>query len=184
MRRTLMVNVSIARRYARALLEAAGDSAALGIADQLGILVALIGNNPDIADIAVNPAYSRSQRLGVLEGLIGLLGPTSPTLGNFLRLLVERHRLVLLPDIARVYRDMADARAGRVRGTVVSAVELDSGAVKQLEKTLSQLLDKQVVLDARVDQTVLGGVSTQVGSVVFDGTLRSQLDDLKRTLQS
>jgi len=178
-----MVNVSIARRYARALLEAAGDSA-LGIGDQLATLVALIGNNPDIAEIAVNPAYSRSQRLGVLEGLVRLLGPTSPTLGNFLRLLVERHRLVLLPDITRLYRDMADAKAGRVRGTVVSAVELDSGAVKQLEKTLSQLLDKQVVLDARVDQTVLGGVSTQVGSVVFDGTLRTQLDDLKRVLQS
>jgi F-type H+-transporting ATPase subunit delta len=178
-----MVNVSIARRYARALLEAAGDSAQ-GIGDQLATLVALIGNNSDIADIGVNPAYSRAQRLGVLEALIRLLGPTSPTLGNFLRLLVERHRLVLLPDITRLYRDMADAKAGRVRGTVVSAVELDSGAVKQLEKTLSQLLEKQVVLEARVDQTVLGGVSTQVGSVVFDGTLRTQLDDLKRVLQS
>jgi F-type H+-transporting ATPase subunit delta len=178
-----MVNVSIARRYARALLEAGGDSA-LGIGDQLATLVALIGKNPDIADIAVNPAFSRSQRLGVLDALIRLLGTTSLTLGNFLRLLVERHRLVLLPDITRLYRDMADAKAGRVRGTVLSAVELDAGAVKQLEKTLSQLLGKQVVLDARVDQTVLGGVSTQVGSMVFDGTLRTQLDDLKRVLQS
>jgi F-type H+-transporting ATPase subunit delta len=179
-----MVNVSIARRYARALLEAAGDSAAGGIADQLDTLVALIGNNPDLAEVAKNPAYSRAQRLGVLEGLIRLLGPTSPTLGNFLRLLVERHRLVLLPDITRIFRDMADARAGRVRGTVVSAVTLDPEAVRQLEKTLSPLVQKQVVLDARVDQTVLGGVSTQVGSVVFDGTLRTQLDDLKRALQS
>ena len=91
---------------------------------------------------------------------------------------------MLLPDITRVYREMADARAGRVRGTVVSAVELDSGAVKQLEKTLSALLEKQVVLESKVDHTVLGGVSTQVGSVVFDGTLRTQLDDLKRVLQS
>jgi F-type H+-transporting ATPase subunit delta len=179
-----MVNISIARRYARALLEAAGDSAALGIADQLATLVALSGANPELAGVLGNPAYSRSQRLGVLEALHRLLQPPSPILGNFLRLLVDRNRLELLPDITRVYRDMADARAGRVRGTVVSAVALDPEAIRQLEGTLSQLLQKQVVLDARVDQAVIGGVSTQVGSVVFDGTLRTQLDDLKRALQS
>jgi F-type H+-transporting ATPase subunit delta len=178
-----MVNIPIARRYARALLEASGDSTALELAEQLGTLVALIAGNPELADVAVNPAYSRSQRTGVLEALIRLLGPTSPTLTNFLRLLLDRRRLALLPDITRVFRDMADARAGRVRGTVVSAVALDPEAVSQLERTLSQILEKKVVLETRVDQTVIGGVSTQVGSVVFDGTLRSQLDDLKRALQ-
>ena len=103
---------------------------------------------------------------------------------NFLRLLVDRHRLASLPDIARLFRDMADEKAGRVRGTVVSAVPLDPQSIRQLESTLSRVVQKQVVLDTRVDQEVLGGVSTQVGSVVFDGTLRTQLDDLKRALQS
>lgn len=179
-----MVNVSVARRYARALIEASTAGALVGIADQLGALAGLLASNPDLADVVRNPAYSRAQRHGVVEGLIQLVKPESPTLPNFLRLLVDRHRLGMLPDIARLFRDMADEKAGRVRGTVVSAVPLDPQSIKQLESTLSRVVQKQVVLDTQVDREVLGGVSTQVGSVVFDGTLRTQLDDLKRALQS
>jgi len=181
---SVMVNVSVARRYARALLEASAPGALVGIADQLGAVAGLMASNPDLADVIRNPAYSRAQRHGVVEGMIQLLKAESPVLSNFLRLLVDRHRLEILPDVARLFRDMADEKAGRVRGTVVSAVPLDPESIRQLASTLSQLVQKQVVLDTRVDREVLGGVSTQVGSVVFDGTLRTQLDDLKRALQS
>lgn len=180
----VMVNVSVTRRYARALLEASAPGALVAIADQLDALARLVESNSDLTEVIRNPAYSRAQRHGVVEGLIRLLKPESETLPNFLRLLVDRHRLAMLPDLARLFRDMADAKAGRVRGTVVSAVPLDPDSVRQLESTLSRVVQKQVVLDTRVDREVLGGVSTQVGSVVFDGTLRTQLDDLKRALQS
>ncbi|HZW89953.1 MAG TPA: ATP synthase F1 subunit delta [Myxococcaceae bacterium] len=179
-----MVHVSVARRYARALLAASPSGAVVGIADQLSALARLMESNPPLADVVRNPAYTRGQRHGVVDALIQLLRPEAPLLPNFLRLLVDRHRLAMLPDIARLFRDMADEKAGRVRGTVVSAVPLDPDSIKQLESTLSHVVQKQVVLDTRVDREVLGGVSTQVGSVVFDGTLRSQLDELKRALQS
>jgi len=179
-----MVNVSVARRYARALLEASAPGAVVRIADQLSALATLVTSNAELADVAQNPAYSRAQRHAVVEGLIKLLKPESQTLPNFLRLLVDRHRLRMLPDIARLFRDMADEKAGRVRGMVVSAVPLDPESIRQLEATLGRVVQRQVVLETRVDQEVLGGVSTQVGSLVFDGTLRTQLDDLKRALQS
>lgn len=179
-----MVNVSIARRYARALLEASPAGAVVGIADQLSALASLMESNPPLADVICNPAYTRGQRHGVVDSLIRLLKPEAPLLPNFLRLLVDRNRLAILPDIARLFRDMADEKAGRVRGMVVSAVPLEPQSIRQLESTLSRVVQKQVVLDTRVDREVLGGVSTQVGSVVFDGTLRTQLDDLKRALQS
>jgi len=179
-----MVNVSVARRYARALLEASEAGSLVATADQLSAMAGLVATNEALGDVIRNPAYSRAQRHGVVDGLVQLLKPESPVLPNFLRLLVDRHRLASLPDIARLFRDMADEKAGRVRGTVVSAVPLDPQSIRQLESTLSQVVKKQVVLDTRVDREVLGGVSTQVGSVVFDGTLRTQLDDLKRALQS
>jgi len=179
-----MVNVSVARRYARALLAASPSDALVDIADQLSALAQLMESNPPLADVIRNPAYTRGQRHGVVDALIQLLKPEAPLLPNFLRLLVDRHRLAILPDIARLFRDMADEKAGRVRGTVVSAVPLDPQSIHQLESTLSHVVQKQVVLDTRVDREVLGGVSTQVGSVVFDGTLRTQLDELKRALQS
>lgn len=178
-----MVNVSVARRYARALLEACGESAAVDAAAQLGSLTGLIAANPDLADALSNPAYSRAQRHGVIDGLIQMLPSPGPVLANFLRLLVDRNRLATLPDIAWLFRDMADARAGRIRGEVVSAVPLDPDAIQKLQKSLSQVVDKQVMLETRVDQEVLGGVSTRVGAVVFDGTLRTQLDELHRALR-
>jgi F-type H+-transporting ATPase subunit delta len=179
-----MVNVSIARRYARALLEACGDSPPATVADQLSALAELITSNPDLAEAIRNPAYSRAQRHGVIDGLVVALDAQGSMLPNFLRLLVDRHRLPALSDIARLFREMADARAGRVRGAVVSAVPLDPESIRRLEQTLSKVLQKEVVLEGRVDRSVIGGVSTTVGSVVFDGTLRAQLDDLKRALQS
>jgi len=179
-----MVNVSVARRYARALLEASEPGAVIGIADQLSTLAELVASNPALADVIVNPAYSRAQRHGVVDGLSQVLKVESTVLRNFLRLLVDRSRLAMLPDIARLFRDMADEKAGRVRGTVVSAIPLDPQSIRQLESILSRVVQKQVVLETRVDREILGGVSTQVGSVVYDGTLRSQLDELKRALQS
>jgi F-type H+-transporting ATPase subunit delta len=179
-----MVNVSVARRWARALLEASAPGAMVGIAEQLGVLAGLVTSNPELDAVIRDPAYSRAQRHAVLESIIQLLKPESQTFPNFLRLMVDRHRVAMLPDVARLFRDMADEKAGRIRGTVVSAVALDPQAIRQLEDTLSKVVQKKVVLETRVDQSVLGGVSTQVGSVVFDGTLRTQLDDLKRALQS
>ena len=179
-----MVNVSVARRWARALLEASAPGAEVGIAAQLESLARLVASNPELREVIRDPAYSRAQRHAVLESLIQILEPESQTLPNFLRLLVDRHRMAMLPDLSRLFRDMADEKAGRVRGTVVSAVPLDPESIRQLEQTLTRLLRKQVVLDTRIDRDVLGGVSTQVGSVVFDGTLRSQLDELRRALQS
>jgi len=178
-----MVNVSIARRYARALLEVAVESKTLeATTEQLTSFAQVLQKNEDLADILLNPAFTRPQRTAVVEALFRAAGGLTPAVGNLLRLLVDRGRLGYLPDIARVFLDMADQRAGVVRGKVTSAVPLPQESMQKLQQALEKLTQKKVQLQARVDPRVLGGVSAQVGSVVYDGTLRSQLDELKRTL--
>ena len=178
-----MVNVSIARRYARALLEVAVESKTLeATTDQLTAFAQVLQKNEDLADILLNPAFTRPQRTAVVEALFRAAGGLTPAVGNLLRLLVDRGRLGYLPDIARVFLDMADQRAGVVRGKVTSAVPLPQESMQKLQQALEKLTQKKVQLQAKVDPRVLGGVSAQVGSVVYDGTLRSQLDELKRTL--
>ena len=178
-----MVNVSIARRYARALLEVAVESKTLeATTEQLTSFAQVLQKNEDLADILLNPAFTRPQRTAVVEALFRAAGGLTPAVGNLLRLLVDRGRLGYLPDIARVFLDMADQRAGVVRGKVTSAVPLPQESVQKLQQALEKLTQKKVQLQAKVDPRVLGGVSAQVGSVVYDGTLRSQLDELKRTL--
>jgi F-type H+-transporting ATPase subunit delta len=179
-----MVNVSIARRYARALLDVAAEANRTdAVADQLSALVKAFEQNRELSDVFLNPAYTRSQRNQVLEALMKTMGIVDPTLANTLRLLVDRNRLIYLPDIARVYRDMADARAGRVRGHVTSASKLPPETLAELSKNLQQLTQRNVDLEPRVDPSLLGGVAVQVGSVLYDGSVRTQLEQMRRTLK-
>ncbi|MFB1484242.1 ATP synthase F1 subunit delta [Corallococcus sp. RDP092CA] len=180
-----MVNVSIARRYARAILDVAAEGNRTdAVAEQLNAFAAVVAQSPELSDVLLNPAYSRAQRSRVVEALLQTLpSPAEPALANALRLLVDRNRLGYLPDIARLYRDMADARAGRVRGQVTSAVPLTPDAVTQLQQSLQQLTQRNVVLETRVDPSLLGGVAAQVGGTLYDGTLRTQLEQLRRELK-
>jgi F-type H+-transporting ATPase subunit delta len=179
-----MVNVSIARRYARALLDVATEAGrADAVSEQLSSFSGSIAQSRELEDVLFNPAYSREQRARVVEALLKALGPVEPVLANTLRLLVDRNRLGYLPDIARLYRDMADAQAGRVRGHVTSAIPLSADTLQSLAGTLKTLTQRNVVLEARVDPAVLGGVAAQVGSTLYDGTLRTQLEQMRRQLK-
>ncbi|MDC0712626.1 ATP synthase F1 subunit delta [Stigmatella sp. ncwal1] len=179
-----MVNVSIARRYARALLDVTAESQRTdAVATQLAGLVQAFEKSPELSDVLLNPAYSRSQRAQVVESLIQLAGNLEPVLANTLRLLVERNRLIYLPDISRVFRDMADTRAGRVRGHVTSAAPLTPGTLEQLRKNLQEATQRDVILEQKVDPALLGGVAAQVGSVLYDGSLRTQLEQMRRQLK-
>jgi F-type H+-transporting ATPase subunit delta len=179
-----MVNVSIARRYARALLDVALEAGrADAVSEQLSAFAGALAKNNELEDVLVNPAYTREQRSGLIEALLKALGSVEPVLANTLRLLVERNRLVYLQDIARLYRDMADVQAGRVRGHVTSATPLPPDMLQQLSAALKTLTQRDVVLEPRVDPTVLGGVAAQVGSTLYDGTLRTQLEQMRRDLK-
>jgi F-type H+-transporting ATPase subunit delta len=180
-----MVNVSIARRYARALLDVAAEAQRTdAVAEQLSSFVSALNNSRELADVLLNPAYTRAQRTQVVDALMQMMGPFEPVLANTLRLLVDRARLTYLPDIARLYRDMADTRAGRARGVVTSATPLAPEALEALRNNLQQITQRNVVLETRVDPALLGGVSAQVGSVLYDGSVRTQLEQMRRDLKS
>jgi F-type H+-transporting ATPase subunit delta len=180
-----MVNVSIARRYARALLEVAAENNALD--QSLSVLEAftsLLDQNAELKDLAVNPAYNRTQKWAITEKVLGAVGAKDTGLMNFFRLLVDRNRLGSLPDITRIFRDLADTRAGRVRGVVTSAKPLAADSLKKLEESLERITQRDVVLQTQVDPALLGGVSAQVGSVVYDGSLRTQIQTLRQSLKA
>lgn len=178
-----MVNVSISRRYARALMEVSTENASLdSVGEQLNTLAETMEKNRELAAVMRDPAYTRAQRQAVADELLKVASVSDGLLKNLIHLLVDRSRMVYLPDIARSFRTLADAKAGRLRGQVASAVPLAPEAVKKIEQALERLTQRHVVLETRVDPSLLGGVAAQVGSTVYDGTLQSQLRDLHRTL--
>jgi len=182
---TVMVNVSIARRYARALLDVASEAGRTdAVAEQLTAFAGVFAKNPELTDVLLNPIYSRTQRRQVVEGVMKALPRgVDPILDSTLHLLVDRNRLNYLTDIARLFGDMADARAGRVRGHVTTAAPLSADALARLQQSLQQLTQRNVILETRVDTALLGGVSAQVGSILYDGSLRTQLEQMRRDLK-
>ncbi|MBL8921480.1 MAG: ATP synthase F1 subunit delta [Myxococcaceae bacterium] len=176
-----MQNVSVARRYARALLEASGPQADQ-VLSQLEELVRYLHSTPAVFEALANPAATRSARMTMTDGLIKAAEGMQPTLANLLKLLTDRNRFSAITVMALQFRDLVDARLGRVRGTVTSAALLGDAQLVAIKAQLETLTQRKVVLEAKVDQSILGGVIATVGSRTYDGSLKSQLREMGRQL--
>ena len=174
----------IARRYAKALFElSVEDGRFEETGRELQALKGALESDPDLVVALSSPLTTREDRLAVAEALIAALQP-SPTLGNTLRLLADRRRLADLAAIARTYREFADDKAGRVRARVTSAAPLSEEAATRIGAALTQATQRTVVVERAVDPALLGGAVAQVGSQVFDGSIRNQLEQLKQQLKA
>jgi F-type H+-transporting ATPase subunit delta len=150
---------------------------------QLDSLVKAFDASAELRDLWLNPAHTREVRLSTIDNLAGPLG-LSQIVANLVRILVDRQRLGAVPEIARVYADLVNEKVGRLRAIVTSAVPLSEEDTGHLGRALAGRTQKTVVLETRVDPGLLGGVITQVGGTVLDGSLKTQLDLLRSTLRS
>ncbi len=178
-----MITGSIARRYARALFSLSVEMNRVEPwAKSLEALQASLEGSPDLRDVLTNPVYSREQRRAVVEKLAGALSLEKEP-ASLLFLLADRNRLGHLAAVVAVFRDLSDRHLGRLRAKVTSAVALDDAAARSIAEKLSQATKSQVLLDRVVDPAVLGGLVTQVESLVYDGSVRTQLEDLRKHLK-
>jgi F-type H+-transporting ATPase subunit delta len=176
-----MVEGSVARRYARALLDLGRESKSV---DRFGedlqrFLTASQQGN--LIEVLSNPVYTQAERRGVLDTV--LPGASlDATVVNFLRLLLDKNRFGALPDIARAYGELADLEAGRVRAVVTSASKLTKAELDRVRKALSAATGSTVVVEAVVDPSLLGGMTARVGGRVYDASLRTRLERLQLSL--
>lgn len=171
----------MAKRYAKALLEAAAEAGAL---EQVAADLEALGPHfaaKEVAGFFANPAVPRARKEAALAAAAERAS-ASRIFVSLLRLLVARERVGLLPDIARLFRDLADERTGRVRAEVTAAVPLPAASLEALAARLSAATGRQVHLTPRVDPTVLGGLVARVGSTLYDASLRTQLRRMREVL--
>jgi F-type H+-transporting ATPase subunit delta len=177
-----MASGSISRRYARALFSIGVDR---GNFEQLGKeledVAAMWTGSAELRDALANPIFKASEKRAVLQSLLPRVAPTADV-QKFVLLLLERRRLVAVPHIARAYREMADEHTGRVRAHVTSAQPLGAAELERVQKALARRTGKQVILEASVDATLIGGVVARVGDLVLDGSVRTQLGTLRDKL--
>ncbi|MGH9947433.1 MAG: ATP synthase F1 subunit delta, partial [Pyrinomonadaceae bacterium] len=137
----------------------------------------------ELANAFGNPSIAYSKKEGVLEGVISKTKP-SKTTSNFLRVLLKNGRLGDLPAINERFDAVIEERSGIVTGEVISAHELSTDERKELEKNLEKITDKDVKLNFVIDKNIIGGVVTRIGSTVYDGSVRTQLEHLKEQLMN
>jgi F-type H+-transporting ATPase subunit delta len=170
-----------ANRYAKALLDVLfPDSAELGL-EQLMKFSSLLNSQPEMRQLFENPTIASDRRKGVFNGIADALAYDG-RVRNFLNLLIERNRLDLLSAVIRAYQSLLDEKLGLVRAHVTSASPLDSAQQRGLAAKLESVTGKKVRVELSVDPALLGGIVAQVGSTIYDGSIRQQLQTFKQRL--
>ena len=178
-----MTNKSAANRYARALLDVAikekGDLQQLET--DLAAFVGLFTEYPALAKVLLNPAVPVARKQSAVSELAAR-AKTAPMLAKLLNLLAERDRLVVLPDLLASYRDRLREHQGIVSAEVTTAAPLAADRVKAMEQSLAAATGGAVLLETKVDPSIIGGVVARVGSIVYDGSVTRQLERIRKSL--
>jgi F-type H+-transporting ATPase subunit delta len=178
-----MISGSIGCRYAKALFSLAVDQNRVEPwSDCLRALKAAVEGSPELNDVLQNPVYGKDQRRAVVAKLAEAL-KLDPEPTSLLYLLADRNRLASVNGIADYFGELADAKLGRVRASVTTATAIDGAALKSIADRLGAATKATVLVEHVVDPTIVGGVVAQIGSIVYDGSIRTQLEQLKTSLK-
>ncbi|MEZ5291314.1 MAG: ATP synthase F1 subunit delta [Vicinamibacterales bacterium] len=169
-----------ATRYAKALLDVASDQAT-DIERGLTALNGLVRDHADLRQALLSPSVSASGKRGIVTAVAERLSIATPGV-RLLQLLAERDRLGLLDDLLGAYRKLLLERQQVVEAEVRSATALSPDAMRAVEDRLAAITGKRVAVNAVVDPDLLGGVVASVGGTVYDGSVRTQLEKLKKQL--
>lgn len=172
----------MAKRYAKALADVAATSGELEpVGQELAGFADLLRGHRELRQFLLNPSLLRRDKAKLLEEVLTRL-QLRPLARSFLRILLEAGRLPWLEAVLRAYEALVDERLGRVKAVVTAPGPLEERVQQRLRQRLEAVTGKSVYLDVRQDPTILGGLITQVGSLVYDGSLRTQLARLREEL--
>jgi len=178
-----MKDMVIARRYAKALLLIGKEDGQTEIyRDELDGIAGLIANDKQLEQAINNPLYEAAGRRNLLQAIVEKLN-LSGVMKSFILLLFDKGRMGFLSAINDNYQKMADELKGVARASLVSATELPSETIDKIRSTLSQKTGKDIILDVEQDPTLIGGIVTRIGDLVLDGSIKTQLLNMRESLK-
>jgi F-type H+-transporting ATPase subunit delta len=172
----------VARVYAEALLDAAqkrGETERV-LEEFASLFEDLFRADPQFEAFLASGAISRKPKAAVIHRAFD--GRASDTFLNFLLVLNDHQRLDLLRGIHEVVKELHDERTGRMRVVVTSAVPLPDDQRERLMGELRQKYKKEPVLATRVDPSLLGGIVVRVGDWLYDASVRTRLENIRKQL--
>jgi F-type H+-transporting ATPase subunit delta len=173
---------NISKRYARAFFDIAGEEQKLEqYYNELHQFSSVIAQNKDLGGFLANPIFEQEIKKKVLEKIIGKLS-LSPMTINFLKLLIDKKRIDILPDIETCYRQLMDETLKTVRVTVKTAFELTPDMRSYITSSLKKMTGRTVDVTVENDKNLLGGIVIGVGDTLYDGSIKNQLNNMRNLL--
>jgi F-type H+-transporting ATPase subunit delta len=172
-----------ATRYARALLDVAIQESIAERAEQdLARFAGLLVQHPELSQALTHPAVAAARKRALTQALLSRLGLSTPV-AKLLLMLAERDRLALVPDLLSIYQERLRDHQQVVRAEVTTANALEPDQEARLQERLARATGRRITLSTRVDPSILGGVVARIGSIVFDGSLATQLSKMRDRLE-
>jgi F-type H+-transporting ATPase subunit delta len=168
----------LAQVYARALFEVAREQGKLDLLrDQLAQFADALEKDRQLAIFFFSPYFSTAEKE---QGLARVLDGADQSFVNFLRLLIEKHRMPVLFRIRAEYERLWDEENKVLPVEITSAIELDPATTESLGNRIGERAGRKVTLAARVDPEIIGGIVVRVGNSILDASIRNRLEQLRR----
>ena len=173
---------TVARRYAAALADVVTKTNETeSVKTELKTWEEIINSNDDLQAAFRNPAIAHADKEKVLDNLIAKTQPTKTT-ANFLRVLLRNDRLTEIKEINERFAGVLEERSGVVTAEITSARPLSENEKAEMKTNLEKLTGKKIKLNFATDESLIGGVVTRLGSTVYDGSVKTQLEELKQQM--
>jgi F-type H+-transporting ATPase subunit delta len=178
-----VIESSVARRYARALFSLAQDAGNASVETTGAELSAVAHALAEGASAAalLSAGTPAARQAAAVESVAAHL---SPLVVGFLKLLVERGRFGELAAVSQAFTGMVDQLQGRLRATVTAAQPLSPDELARVQAALAKATGKTIELQAAVDPQLIGGLTADVGGVLYDGSIKTQLSLLRERLKA
>jgi len=168
----------IATVYARSLFEVAQEKGNLDtVREQLGEFADALDDNQPMQVFFFSPYFSTQEKE---EGLDKVVSDPDPIFQNFLKLLIEKHRMPAVFRVRRTFDELWREENKLLPVEITSAVELDDSTVKQIGDRIGEQTDQTIDLSARVEPDILGGIVVRVGNSIIDASIRARLEQLRK----
>ncbi len=168
----------LAEVYARSLFEVAREQGKLDeLREQLGQFADALDSNRELAVFFFSPYFSTAEKQ---DALTRILEDADETFVNFLKLLIENHRMPVIFRLREQYERLWERENELLPVEITSAIELDPATTESLGREIGERAGRRVRLAAHVDPNILGGIVLRVGNSILDASIRNRLEQLRR----
>lgn len=172
---------SIATVYVNAYLDAAGQDGGGATEELVSFVDDVLQSQSEFSQLLCGTSIGLDEKNQLIDRIVA--GRATPLFTNFLKVLARHDRLVLLPTIRHLAEAEFERRSGRRRVSVTSAAELSGQTLDSIRSTLRTSLAVEPILETRVDTTLVGGLVIRVGDTVYDGSLKTQIKQLRARMR-